>query len=337
VEWRDWRHWRNGCFEEYLLPSLLCVPFKPFVRKGSATQFGCDAASLSLLNADSASSTRSAVPAVSLRYVNTLTDSTLRSIVRRLLSTMVFDVLDGSGKDFERAWALLTMCVLQLQFLVRNGADMHRYWPKPQAGVEVGGLGRPTATKIGVFAVSKDESHRVEALFTSPRAEHVFEAPGSTIHRVIQLSAAPTLAVWHDPWARTVTPGSKPPEWPDSIQCDVVWRSSTIVHFEMTNTAAIDFMLLVGDAGGTGPHEPHVYMFQCKAWHARNVAQGDMEAIVNKLSTALATLFSKSFAVACLAEGGCSQRATDHFMCGGNQFRRDQFCGAGCAVQHRVV
>jgi hypothetical protein len=63
------------------------------------------------------------VPAVSLRYVDTLTDSTLRSIVRRLLSTMVFDVLDGSGKDFERAWALLTMCVLQLQFLVRSSAN----------------------------------------------------------------------------------------------------------------------------------------------------------------------------------------------------------------------
>jgi hypothetical protein len=48
----------DRCFEEYLLPSLLCVPFKPFVRKGFATQFGRDAASLSLLNADSASSTR---------------------------------------------------------------------------------------------------------------------------------------------------------------------------------------------------------------------------------------------------------------------------------------
>jgi hypothetical protein len=286
----------DRCFEEYLLPSLLCVLFKPFVKKGVATQFGCDAASLSLLNADSASSTRSAVPAVSLRYVDTLTDSTLRSIVRRLLSTTVFDVLDGSGKDYERAWALLTVCVLLLQFLVRNGADMQRYWPTPEAGVKLGGLGRPTATKIGVFAVSKDESHRVEALFASPRAEHVFEAHGSTIHRVIQLSEAPTLAVWHDPWARTVTPGSKPPKWPDSIQCDVVWRSSTIVHFEMTNTAAIDFMLLVGDAGGVNERAPHVYMFQCKAWQARNVAQSDMVKIVTKLDNELKTLFSAPFA-----------------------------------------
>jgi hypothetical protein len=171
------------------------------------------------------------------------------------------------------------------------------FWPAPRdTRSERGGPDRPTATKINVFAMSVGSVDRVEALFTSPRAEHVFEAPGSTIHRVIQLSAAPTLAVWHDPWARTVAPGSKPPEWPDSIQCDVVWRSSTIVHFEKTNTAAIDFMLLVGDAGGTGAHEPHVYMFQCKAWQARNVAQGDMEAIVNKLSTALATLFSPPFA-----------------------------------------
>jgi hypothetical protein len=148
-------------FSEYLLPSLMCVRFKPFVRRGTATQFGCDAASLSLLNADSASSTRSAVPAVSLRYVDTLTDSTLRSIVLRLLSTTVFDVLDGSGKDYERAWALLTVCVLQLQFLVRSGAGRGIYWPTPEAGVQLGGLGRPTATKIGVFAVSKDENHTV--------------------------------------------------------------------------------------------------------------------------------------------------------------------------------
>jgi hypothetical protein len=287
----------DRCFEEYLLPSLLCVLFKPFMRKGFATQFGRDAASLSLLNADSASSTRSAVPAVSLRYVNTLADSTLRSIVRRLVSTMVFDVLDGSGKDFERAWALLAMCVLQLQYFVRNGAHTGTYWPAEGETVnERGGPHRPTATKINVFAKTEDSSDRIEALFTSPRAEYVFEAPGSTFHRVIHLSAAPTLAVWHDPWARTVTPGCKPPKWPDSIQCDVVWRSSTIVHFEMTNTAAIDCMLLVGDAGGIGQREPHVYMFQCKAWQTRNMAQADMKGIVNKLSTALATLFSPPFA-----------------------------------------
>jgi hypothetical protein len=279
-------------FSEYLLPSLMCVRFEPFVEKGIATQFGLDVASLSLLNADSASDMSPVVPAVSLRYVDTLEKNELHSIVRCLVSTMVFDVLDGSGKDFERAWALLTMCVLQLQFLVRSGAGRGIYWPIPADGVQLGGPHCPTAREINVFA----SADRSEALFMFLRSKHAFEVSHSTIHRMIQLSKSPTLAVWHDPWARTVTPGSKPPKWPDSIQCDVVWRSSTIVHFEMTNTAAIDFMLLVGDAGGVNERAPHVYMFQCKAWQTRNVTQAYMVKIVTKLDNELKTLFSAPFA-----------------------------------------
>jgi hypothetical protein len=280
-------------FSEYLLPSLMCVRFEPFVEKGIATQFGLDVASLSLLNSDSASDMSPVVPAVSLRYVDTLEKNELHSIVRCLVSTMVFDVLDGSGKDFERAWALLTMCVLQLQFLVRCSAESDSFWPIPADGVQLGGPHCPTAREINVFA----SADRSEALFMFLRSKHVFEVSHSTIHRMIQLSKSPTLAVWHDPWARTVTPGSKPPKWPDSIQCDVVWRSSTIVHFEMTNTAAIDFMLLVGDAGGVNERAPHVYMFQCKAWQTRNVTQAYMVKIVTKLDNELKTLFSAPFAL----------------------------------------
>jgi hypothetical protein len=187
-------------FSEYLLPSLMCVRFEPFVEKGIATQFGLDVASLSLLNSDSASNMSPVVPAVSLRYVNTLDKNELHSIVRCLVSTMVFDVLDGSGKDFERAWALLTICVLQLQFLVRSGAGRGIYWPIPADGVQLGGPHCPTAREINVFA----SADRSEALFMFLRSKHAFEVSHSTIHRMIQLSKSPTLAVWHDPWARTV-------------------------------------------------------------------------------------------------------------------------------------
>ena len=66
--------------------------------------------------------------------------------------------------------------------------------------------------------------------------------------------------------------------------------------FRKTNTAAIDFMLLVGDAGGVNERAPHVYMFQYKAWHARNVTQAHMIESVTKLDNALKTLFSAPFA-----------------------------------------
>jgi hypothetical protein len=279
-------------FSKYLLPSLMCVRFEPFVRHALLHSFGRDVASLPLFNADSASDMSPAVPAVSLRYVDTLEKNERHSIVRCLVSTMVFDVLDGSGKDFERAWALLAMCGLQLQFLVRSGAGRGIFWPTPAVAFSLAFRTAPQRARSMCLPLPTTLRRCLCSC-----VPNTFSRPHSTIHRMIQLSKAPTLAVWHDPWARTVTPGSKPPKWPDTIQCDVVWRSSTIVHFEMTNTAAIDFMLLVGDAGGVNERASHVYMLQCKAWQTRNMTQAHMVKIVTKLDNALKTLFSAPFAL----------------------------------------
>jgi hypothetical protein len=46
------------------------------------------------------------------------------------------------------------------------------------------------------------------------------------------------------------------------------------VYFAEATHEAIDFALMVGDAGGTGDNAPHVYLFQCKALTTKNVTQG---------------------------------------------------------------
>ena len=75
---------------------------------------------------------------------------------------------------------------------------------------------------------------------------------------------------------------------------DVMWRSNTLVYFEKKSNAAIDFMLLVGEEGGAGDNEPHVYMFQCKALSAENVAQAKIKTIVRVLKKQLKGLFGAS-------------------------------------------
>ena len=286
-------------FAHYLLPSLLGINFDSFMRGTIPTQFGLDATSSALLNSDQLATKEPAVPAVSLRYIDALPEGDdarddLRLVVRALVSTLVFYKLDSTGKDFERAWVLLVFCVLQLQHLVRTDA-LTSFWPKIDDDVKLGGPARPASEKINVFA----SNNRLEALFARPDDDRVYEAPNSTIHRKLMLRKVPTLALWQDLWAPTVEAGSEvPDDWPRMMKLDVEWRPSSLVFFEnnSTDNVAIDFMLMVGEAGGTGDNEPHVYMFQCKALTKKNVAQSQLTEIVRTLNDKLNDLFGEPYA-----------------------------------------
>jgi hypothetical protein len=286
----------DDIFATYLLPSLLGIEFKSFAD-GLPTQFGRHAASSALLNADQLATADPAVPAVSLRFVDSLLHngcSNLRAAVRALVTALAFCELDGTGKDFKRAWVLLTFTILQLQFLVRVSAAASRFWPTPdEPGVKLGGPARPTAEQIDVFA---SNDNRIEALFARPDDDRVFEAPGSSIRRKMWLRKPPTLALWKNAWTATVKPGAAedmPSGWPMTL--DVEWRPWTVVYFSDVVNAAIDFMLLVGEAGGTGDKEPHVYVFQNRALRT-NVAQAKVAEIAQKLQEKLNVLFGESHA-----------------------------------------
>jgi hypothetical protein len=288
----------DDIFATYLLPSLLSIEFKSFAG-GVPTQFGRHATSPALLNSDQLAGVDAAAPAVSLRFVDSLPKgddgcNDLRFAVRALVSALIFDSVDGSGKDFERAWVLLTFTVLQLQFLVR--ADWQTsFWPTlGSRAVELGGPARPTVREIDVFTVNA--STRIEALFARPDEDRVFEAPGSTIRRKVPVDETPTLALWRNTWTATVEPGAAedvPSGWPMTL--DVEWRPWTVVYFSDAVNVAIDFMLLVGKAGGTGASEPHVYMFQNRAL-AENVAQAKVAEMAHKLQAKLNVLFGESHA-----------------------------------------
>jgi hypothetical protein len=280
----------DSTFSRYLLPSMLGVWFYTF-DSGRPTQFGNDAASSALLNANVLAAKQRDVPAVSLRYSRSFPASAdhLLHVFAALVKATVFCKLDGTGKDFERAWALLTYSMLQLQFLVRKD---EAFWPTPyKRGVNLGGPARPTAPEIDVFA----DNNRIEALFAEPDYDRVFEAPGSSIRRKMWLRK-PTLALWKNAWTATVEPGAAedvPSGWP--VTLDVEWRPWTVVYFSDAGNVAIDFMLLVGKAGGTGASEPHVYMFQNRAL-AENVAQAKVAEIAHKLQAQLNVLFGESHA-----------------------------------------
>jgi hypothetical protein len=289
----------DDIFATYLLPSLLSIKFKSFAG-GVPTQFGNDATSPALLNSDQLAGVDAAVPAVSLRYVDSLPEgddgcNDLQLAVRALVSALTFCELDGSGKDFEHAWVLLTFTVLQLQFFVRADA-LTSFWPTlGSRAVELGGPARPTVREIDVFAVNA--STRIEALFARPDYDRVFEAPGSSIRRKMRLRKPPTLVLWKNAWMATVEPGAAedvPSGWPMTL--DVEWRPWTVVYFSDAVNVAIDFMLLVGKAGGTGDSEPHVYVFQSKALSAENVAQAKVAEIAHKLQAKLNVLFGESHA-----------------------------------------
>jgi hypothetical protein len=137
-------------------------------------------------------------------------------------------------------------------------------------------LERPTGKVLDVFAddESSDEA-RAQALFGCPDDDRVLTAPGSSIIVSCRSSEPPTLAWWHSAWTATVEPGSRsdiPQGWP--VALDVAWRPWTVVYFADVTHEAVDFALMVGDAGGTGDKAPHVYLFQCKALTTKNVTQG---------------------------------------------------------------
>jgi hypothetical protein len=285
----------DDIFATYLLPSLLGIKFISFAD-GLQTQFGRHAASSALLNADQLATADPAVPAVSLRFVDSLLHkgcSNLRAAVRALVAALTFCELDGS-KEFKRAWVLLTFTILQLQFLVRVSAAASRFWPTPdEPGVKLGGPARPTAEQIDVFA---SNDNRIEALFARPDDDRLFEAPGSTIRRKMLLRK-PTLALWNNAWTATVEPGTlndRPMGWP--VTLDVEWRPWTVVYFSKPGYTAIDFMLLVGEAGGTGDKEPHIYVFQSRAPNVEYVAQVGVAGIARRLKKQLNVLFGESHA-----------------------------------------
>jgi hypothetical protein len=76
---------------------------------------------------------------------------------------------------------------------------------------------------------------------------------------------------------------------------EVEWKSPALVYFTQKNNEAIDFLLLVGEMGGSGATEPHVCMFLCKARTRDSVAAAGLQEIVDKLDAKLDKLFSRAY------------------------------------------
>jgi hypothetical protein len=152
---------KSPLFAQYLLPSILNESFSLFGSDSVLTQFGVDAAFPALLNADLFAAEKAdcddgdaapdSVPVVSLRYAKSVKDKDVRDTVAQLVEATTFCSLDGSGKDFERAWVLMVFSHLLLQHNVRVGARAKLFWPRPTGGRELDGPERPTATAIDVF------------------------------------------------------------------------------------------------------------------------------------------------------------------------------------------
>jgi len=169
---------------------------------------------------------QSVVPAVSLGHSAFLADENddLCDEITALILSTTFCKLDGTGKDFERVWVLLVHTVLRLQHIVRDPKS--DFWPRLVGETaDLGGLARPKG-KLNVFAGA---ARRAQALFGWLEDGRVFKAPGSSIHRRLRLTQAPTLAWWRSAWTPTVQPGAHddiPEAWPVSL--DVVGRSCTL-------------------------------------------------------------------------------------------------------------
>lgn len=259
-------------FRRYVLPSMLGLAFSTSLEDTHGvlrfTVFGRNVTSAALLNADLVGKpSASAIPAVALGHAKSLLDADAQ------LCTNFVALMEAAafGERFEDAWMLLTHNLLRLQFLVRvpntglatsgkpsNGED---FWPLTERGVKLGGPKRPTARQINVFATKDSAASRIEALFAMPT--RALQAPGSSINRKIDLATAPALALWKSLWVDNVdlgSAGSSQKMW--DVVSSVEWRSSTLVCFSDSSHAAADFLLLVGEANGTGADEPHVYVFR---------------------------------------------------------------------------
>jgi hypothetical protein len=280
-------------FRRYLLPSLLNVNFG--VHAGAdATQFGLDVTSRSLRNSDLLADTSlSSVPSVSLRFFTCLKGQ-LQSVFERLVRATTFCELRGDGKDFENVWVLLLQTHLLLQHRVRLGSDSDKFWPQSSDGVRIRGRPSPTGASLQMFA---GDSVRESALVEEPDQGRVYEAPGSTIRREIQFAKnEPSLVMlWQNLWVADVSVGGGADVSALVALSEVEWKSPALVYFTQKNHEAIDFMLLVGEMGGSGATEPHVYMCQCKARTRDSVAAAGLQEIVDKLDAKLDKLFSRAF------------------------------------------
>jgi hypothetical protein len=272
----------SAVFRRYLLASLLSVKFD--VRDGAnPTRFGLDVTSRALRNSDLlADETLSSAPSVSLRFYKCLKDQ-LQSVFERLVRATTFCELRGDGKDFENVWVLLLQTHLLLQHRVRLGSDGKFFWPLDELSP------RPIGNTLQMFACG---IARESALFEEPDQGRVYEAPGSTIRREIRFAKSePSLVMlWQNLWANEVRGGALVSSLDASSE--VEWKSPALVYFTQTNHDAVDFMLLVGEEGGSDATEPHVYMFQCKAKTRASVAAADLQSIVSNVDGQLDTLFS---------------------------------------------
>jgi hypothetical protein len=175
----------------------------------------------------------------------------------------------------------------------------NRNFPRPSTNVA-----------IDVFALNNVTSNRIEALFPAPAEQRVYEAGGASIRRKVSLREQPVLAMWHDLWTPTVVGGdldALPAGWPAAPT--VEWKSGTVVYLCKTTGEAIDSLLLVGEAGGSGANEPHVYLFHYEA-RSDALSRGEPKAatsdgskqkptvhsIVKKVRAQLDRLLSPSFA-----------------------------------------
>jgi hypothetical protein len=369
-------------FAQYLLPSMLSIQFTAF-KCGKVSQFGYAAPSPALLNADLLASSGDplmTVPVVSLRCARSfpLGMPALSRIVKALVVSTTFCSLDGSGKDFERVWVGLTLTHLLLQHALRTTVRVDVKWNSPVrsfAPVAVapapGPLVKPnwlfwpvddkfnnrdfprpsTNVAIDVFAVSDDTPDRIEALFHAPAEQRVYEAAGASIRRKLSLREQPMLALWHDLWTPTVVGGdldALPAGWPAATT--VEWKSGTVVYLCKTTGEAIDSLLLVGETGGSGANEPHVYFFQHMA-HSDALSQGEPKAatsdgskqkptlhrMVEKVHAQLDRLLSPSFAAThVLRRAGINRMAQVLHCCAQTGSDRCEGSGRGgwCAVQH---
>jgi hypothetical protein len=105
---------------------------------------------------------------------------------------------------------------------------------------------------LDIFAADDSSDGRVRALFGCPDDDRVCTVLDSSISRQLPLKREPpTLAWWQSVWTANVVPGTRddiPVGW--SVARDVAWRPWTVAYFADATHEAVDFALMVGDAGG---------------------------------------------------------------------------------------
>jgi hypothetical protein len=355
----------SGLFVQFLLPSLLSVTFCAFSdnRVSVFGEAAPKAVLLNADMLAIASDRIDGIPVLSLRFSRSIPDGLpdLSLIVESLVAATTFCSLDGSGKDFERVWVGLMMLHLLLQHAVRatvrvaatesrrvfdpEGAEPERFVqlavaPSPNKLVEPNNVFWPLDDKLGqrdfplpstelaidVFAESHSTARRIDALFPCPDANRVHVAAGASIHHKVSLREQPSLAVWHDLWSPTVEPGTLdalPVGWPGAAV--VQWKPGTVVYLSKSNNEAVDSLLLVGDAGGSGDDEPHVVLFQfnahgvithgTKTATAAHVEPSTVHGIVKKVWRCLDRLLSSEFSATHVLRRAGIVRMTQVTLC----------------------